>query len=49
LIKKVDLTGSKNSKKYGWKEIEVKNNFPHRNLSIFEMELESKFEGVPMS
>jgi hypothetical protein len=35
--------------KYGWKELEVRNNFPHRNLSRFEMELESKFEEVSMS
>jgi hypothetical protein len=27
-------------RKYGQKELEVRNNFPHRNLSIIEMELE---------
>jgi hypothetical protein len=26
--------------KYGWKELEIRNNFPHRNLSRIEMELE---------
>jgi hypothetical protein len=35
--------------KYGWKELEVMNNIPHRNLSRFEMELESKFEEIYMS
>jgi hypothetical protein len=29
--------------KYGWKEIEIRNNRPYRNFSIFEMEFELKF------
>jgi hypothetical protein len=35
--------------KYGWKELEVRNNLPYTNLSRFEMELESKFEELSMS
>jgi hypothetical protein len=29
--------------KYGWKELEIRNNFPYRNISRFEMEFELKF------
>jgi hypothetical protein len=29
--------------KYGWKEIEIKNNFPYRNFSRFQIEFELKF------
>jgi hypothetical protein len=29
--------------KYGWKELEIKNNFPYRNFSRFEKEFELKF------
>jgi hypothetical protein len=28
--------------KYGWKEIEIRNNFPYRNFSRFKMEFELK-------
>jgi hypothetical protein len=27
---------------YGWNELEIGNNFPYRNFSIFEMEFEIK-------
>jgi hypothetical protein len=26
--------------KYGWKDLEVRNNFPYRNFSRFKMEFE---------
>jgi hypothetical protein len=29
--------------KYGWKELEIRNNFYYRNSSIFEIEFELKF------
>jgi hypothetical protein len=29
--------------KYGWKEIEIRNNFSYRNFSRFEMQFELKF------
>jgi hypothetical protein len=29
--------------KYGWKELEIRNNFPYRNFSRFEKEFELKF------
>jgi hypothetical protein len=29
--------------KYGWKELEIRNNSPYRNFSRFEMEFELKF------
>jgi hypothetical protein len=29
--------------KYGWKEIEIRNNFPYRNVSRFEIKFELKF------
>jgi hypothetical protein len=35
--------------KYGWKELGVRNNFPYRNFSIFEMDFELKFREAPMS
>jgi hypothetical protein len=28
---------------YGWKELEIMNNFPYRNFSRFEIEFELKF------
>jgi hypothetical protein len=28
--------------KYGWNDLEIGNNFPYRNFSIFEMEFEIK-------
>jgi hypothetical protein len=28
--------------KYGWKELEIRNNFSYRNFSIFKMEFELK-------
>jgi hypothetical protein len=28
--------------KYGWKEVEIRNNFPNRNFSRFEMKFELK-------
>jgi hypothetical protein len=28
--------------KYGWKELEIGNNFPYRNFSRFKMEFELK-------
>jgi hypothetical protein len=35
--------------KYGWKEIEIRNNFPYRNFSRFEMEFELKNQRTSMS
>jgi hypothetical protein len=29
--------------KYGWKELEIRNNFPYKNVSRFEIEFEQKF------
>jgi hypothetical protein len=29
--------------KYGWKELEIRNNFPYINFSRFEKEFELKF------
>jgi hypothetical protein len=29
--------------KYGWKELEIRNNFPYRNFSRFETEFEQEF------
>jgi hypothetical protein len=29
--------------KYGWKELEIRNNFPYTNFSRFEKEFELKF------
>jgi hypothetical protein len=29
--------------KYGWKDLEIRNNFPYRNFSRFEKEFELKF------
>jgi hypothetical protein len=29
--------------KYGWKDLEMGNNFPYRNFSRFEKEFELKF------
>jgi hypothetical protein len=35
--------------KYGWKEFEIRNNFPYRIFSRFETEFELKFRGFSMS
>jgi hypothetical protein len=35
--------------KYGWKELEVRNNFSYRNLSRFELKCEWKFKEFSMS
>jgi hypothetical protein len=35
--------------KYGWKELEIRNNSPYRNFSRFEMELGLKFREASMS
>jgi hypothetical protein len=35
--------------KYGWKELEIGNNVPHRIFFRFEMEFELKFKEVSMS
>jgi hypothetical protein len=32
--------------KYGWKELEIRNNFPCRNFSIFEKGFELKFREI---
>jgi hypothetical protein len=34
--------------KYGWKEFEIRINFPYRNFSRFEMEFELKFRELSM-
>jgi hypothetical protein len=34
--------------KYGWKEFEIRINFPYRNVSRFEMEFELKFKEVSL-
>jgi hypothetical protein len=31
--------------KYGWKELEIRNNFPYRNFSRFELTFELKIHG----
>jgi hypothetical protein len=35
--------------KYGWKYLEIRNNFTYRIFSIFEMEFELKFKEISMS
>jgi hypothetical protein len=35
--------------KYGWKELEMRNNSSYRNLSIFELKFELKFKEFSMS
>jgi hypothetical protein len=35
--------------KYGWKELEMRNNYSNRNLSRFEWKFELKFKKVSMS
>jgi hypothetical protein len=32
--------------KYGWKEVEIRNNFSYRNISRFEMEFELKIKEI---
>jgi hypothetical protein len=34
--------------KYGWKELEMRNNSSYRNLSIFELKFELKFKEFSM-
>jgi hypothetical protein len=43
LIKRGTYPALKISIKYGWKGLEICNNFPCRNLSRFEIEFELKF------
>jgi hypothetical protein len=40
---KGNLSSSKNPKKYGWKEIEIRDNSSYRNFSRFKKEFELKF------
>jgi hypothetical protein len=35
--------------KYGWKELEMRNNSSYRNLSRFELKFELKFKEFSMS
>jgi hypothetical protein len=35
--------------KYGWKELEIRNNFPSRNFSRLEKKFELKFREAPVS
>jgi hypothetical protein len=35
--------------KYGWKEIEIGDNFTYRNFSRFKIEFELKFKEISMS
>jgi hypothetical protein len=35
--------------KFGWKELEIKNNFPYRNFSRFEMKFELKLREALIS
>jgi hypothetical protein len=42
MLKKLEL-------KYGWKELEMRNNSSYKNLPIFELKFELKFKEVSMS
>jgi hypothetical protein len=42
-MQKVSFLAQKMEVKYGWKEIEIRKNFPYRYIFRFEMEFQLKF------